>query len=355
MKLRYTKKICFVSHGLGGGGMERALVSLANDFVKKNHEVTILNIYNTEIFFDLDPRIQIIWPKFKRQNRFLYILRLLPFIRNQIRKVNPDVVFSFGETFNSYVIISTRFLNHRLILTNRMWPLLKLGFPSEYLNRFLYRLADGVISQTTTAKDLIKKNSFNSNITVIPNAVVPIETITVSKKKQIISVGRLSKAKGHSTLLNAFARLPKNDWTLHLVGDGSESEHLKSAAVVLGVSDKTFFHGHLKDFSNLLAESEIFVLPSFFEGFPNALIEAMSVPLACISSNCVAGPSDIIQDGINGMLFETGNNQQLADRLLKLMNDLVLRENLAKEAYKVRQDYEFNKIADSYLKFLLNE
>ena len=54
-----------------------------------------------------------------------------------------------------------------------------------------------------------------------------------------------------------------------------------------------------------MGESEIFVLPSFYEGFPNALIEAMSVPLACISSDCVAGPGDIIEDGVNGLLVET--------------------------------------------------
>lgn len=352
MKNRQTFKICFVSHGLAGGGMERALVSLANHFAEKNNEITILNIYRTEVFFDVDPRIKIVWPEIKRGNRVWYILRLIPFLRNEIKQLKPDVIFSFGETFNSYVILATRFLNIKVVLSNRMWPSLKLGFPAEYLNRLLYRFANGVIAQTNTARQFICKRSYNSNIIVIPNAVKPIEIKQFTKKKQIISVGRISKAKGHIILLKAFAKVAEQNWTLHLIGDGPERNNLETEAEKLGVTNRVIFHGHLKNFNKLLGESEIFVLPSFYEGFPNALLEAMSVPLACISSNCVAGPSDIIEHGKNGMLVETGNVDELAVAIERLIADKELRENIAKEAYKVRETYKFDKIANQYLDFI---
>ena len=112
------------------------------------------------------------------------------------------------------------------------------------------------------------------------------------------------------------------------------------------------FHGFMKDFNNLLGESEIFVLPSYHEGFPNALLEAMSVPIACISSNCVAGPSDIIEHGKNGLLVEPGNVEELAAAINKLIQNKELRDSLAREAYKVRETYNFEKIARQYLDFI---
>ncbi len=346
-------KICFVSHGLEGGGMERALVSLANYYAEKNCDVSILNIYKTEVFFKIHPSIQIIWPKFIRKNRYVHILRLFPFIRKNIKQIKPDVVFSFGETFNSYVIIALALLNQRLILTNRMWPTLDLGFPTAFLNKYFYRFADGVVAQTNIAKSIIKEKYFNDNVVVIPNAVMPVETEGVPKKNQIISVGRLSKAKGHIVLLRAFSKLPKNDWSLHLVGDGAETEKLKKEAKFLGIADRTIFHGHLKGFSKLMAESKIFVLPSMHEGFPNALVEAMSVPLPCISSNCVAGPADIIRHGENGLLVSPGDENELAAAMEKLIEDEGLRANLAQKAFEVRDTYNFETIAERYLKFLL--
>jgi glycosyltransferase involved in cell wall biosynthesis len=355
MKTKYLKKICFVSHGLSGGGMERALVSLANYFAENEHEVTILNIYKTEIFFDLDTRIRVIWPDFERTNRVLYILRLLPFIRRNIKNIKPDVVLSFGETFNSYVVFASAFLKTRIVLTNRMWPQLRLGFPADNLNRILYRFADGVIAQTQTAKEIIKKKAYNRNIIVIPNSVVPINANRKEKKQQIVSVGRLTKAKGHTILLKAFAKLQVKEWSLHLIGDGSERQSLEREANALEIADKVYFHGHLKDFSTLLAESEIFVLPSLFEGFPNALIEAMSLPLACISSDCIAGPGDIIQHGVNGILVKPGDVPELTTAIEKLISEKAYRDSLAKEAYKVRSTYDFETIAHRYLEFMLPE
>ncbi|MBK8547866.1 MAG: glycosyltransferase [Saprospiraceae bacterium] len=115
------------------------------------------------------------------------------------------------------------------------------------------------------------------------------------------------------------------------------------------------FYGHLKDFGKILGESDIFVLPSFYEGFPNALIEAMSVPLACISSNCVAGPSDIIQHERNGMLYEPGNIEELTTLLNILTGNTDLRQSLSNEAIKIRETLEFKKIAQQYLDFILGK
>lgn len=349
-------KICFVSAGLEGGGMERSLTNIANYAAGKGYQVTILNLFKTDVFFDLHPDITLIWPDLDRASthRLQYAARLIPYIRQQLKQVKPDTVLSFGEWFNAYVIMATKFLGIPVFVSDRMGPMLKIGFLLETTRRIMYRFATGIISQTTTAEKILFQKTGAKNIIVIPNALNVIDTDTTVKKKQIITVGRLSREKGQSVLIRAFAALENIDWTLHIVGDGKEKENLENLALCLGVSKRVYFYGHLKNFNTILGESEIFVLPSLYEGFPNALIEAMSVPLACISSDCVAGPSDIIEHGYNGFLFEPNDEKRLTELLKQLIQDPELRNNLARNAYEVRQELALNKIADSYLEFILS-
>ena len=80
----------------------------------------------------------------------------------------------------------------------------------------------------------------------------------------------------------------------------------------------------------------------------------MSVPLACISSNCVAGPSDIIIDKVNGLLVNVADSQDLADKIQMLIDDINLRESISKNAYEIRKTLDFNEIANKYLNFMNN-
>ncbi len=355
--LTQNNHICFISAGLAGGGMERSLTNIANYAASNGHKVTILNLFTTEIFFDLHPDIVVIWPTLDRNkmHRLVYAIRLLPFIRKIIKGIKPTTILSFGEWFNGYVLLATRFLNIPVFITDRMGPLLNLGFLLETARKIMYKYATGIIAQTSIAANILYQNTKNKNIRVIPNALIAIDSNVSVKKNQIVTVGRLTREKGHDVLINAFALLPKNDWTLHIVGDGNRRKFLNDLVAHHNIKGKVIFYGHLKEFSAILGKSDIFVLPSFYEGFPNALIEAMSVPLACISSNCVAGPSDIIEHGENGLLFETGNIGELAKCLERLINDHDERQRLATKAIKIREQLDFNTIASQYIKFILSE
>ena len=349
------KKICFVGGGLKGGGQERALTSLANYYASKGYEITIINLFKTEQFFDLENNITVIWPDIDRNKfpRFLYALHIMFFLRKSIRNSKTDVILSFGEWFNSFVILSTRLSGIPLYVTDRMGPELKISLLLEITRKILYRFATGIIAQTHTAAEIIRKKTQATNIVVIPNPVNCIDTDTSIKKKQIVTVVRLSKEKGNIILVEAFAMLKQPDWTLHIVGDGKERFSLENKVAELGIENKVFFYGHLKNFSQILGKSEIFVLPSFYEGFPNALLEAMSIPLACVSSNCIAGPSDIIENYINGILVKTADVNMLADALQRLITDDNLRQKIASKAYEVREKYKFDVIAKRYLDFIL--
>jgi GalNAc-alpha-(1->4)-GalNAc-alpha-(1->3)-diNAcBac-PP-undecaprenol alpha-1,4-N-acetyl-D-galactosaminyltransferase len=351
------KKICFVSAGLAGGGMERSLTSLANYFAEIGHQVIIVNIFRSEVFFNLHTSITVIWPNLDRENthKMLYAVRLLPYLRREIQKTKADAVLSFGEWFNAYVILSLMGTKQRLFISDRMGPLLKLGFPLDQANKLLYKHATGIIAQTQTAKKIIASKTKAKSISVIPNAVVPIDVTSLKKEKRIITVGRLSREKGHEILLDAFAKLQDKSWTLDIVGDGPKRRSLEEQAQFLGIAERVVFHGHQKHFGALLGRAYIFVLPSYYEGFPNALVEAMSVPLAVISSDCVAGPSEIITHGQDGLLFEPGNVDALFDCLTALTCNENQCDDLASNAFKVRERFAFELMSKKYLSILISD
>lgn len=178
-------KICFVSAGLEGGGMERSLTNIANYAAGKGYQVTILNLFKTDVFFDLHPDITLIWPDLDRASthRLQYAARLIPYIRQQLKQVKPDTVLSFGEWFNAYVIMATKFLGIPVFVSDRMGPMLKIGFLLETTRRIMYRFATGIISQTTTAEKILFQKTGAKNIIVIPNALNVIDTDTTVKKK----------------------------------------------------------------------------------------------------------------------------------------------------------------------------
>lgn len=347
--------ICFIGAGMRGGGQERALTSLANYFALNGYQVSIINLFKTEQFYEVKDDIRVFWPVIqrKRYHRLIYALLIIPYVRQTIRRIRPDVVLSYGEWFNPFIILSTRFINTSLYVLDRMGPQMKLDYVISHARKFLYKYATGVIVQTDTAARIVAERTGASNIKVIPNPVNKVDVEISFKKNQIVTLGRLSREKGHIILLRAFAKLIHKEWSLHIIGDGPERANLENEVSYLGISERVKFYGHLRDFGNILAESEIFVLPSLYEGYPNALIEAMSVPLPCISSDCIAGPRDIIKDGINGLLVEPGNTEVLALALNLLIEDPGLRHKLAREAYKIRDILAFEKIAKQYSEFIL--
>ena len=350
-------RICLVGGGLQGGGQERALVNIANYFADRGYSVSIINLFKTEQFYPTDERITIYWPDVTRarNHRLIYALKVLPYLRSNIKGFKPDVILSFGEWFNPFVVVSTRKLNIPVFLSDRMGPLMVLDPLIQLSRKLTYRYSDGVLVQTKIAGEIVQHLTGAKKIRVIPNPLYPINTDTSKKINRIVTLGRLSVEKGHIHLIRAFSQIQNQDWSLAIVGDGPERMNLQKESDRLHVANKVKFYGHLKDFTSLLGESEIFVLPSLHEGFPNALLEAMSVPLASISSDCVAGPGEIIQNGINGLLVKPGDEKALAEAIELLILNSDLRRKLAQEAFKVREKYNFDKIAREYLDFLLPE
>ena len=164
--------------------------------------------------------------------------------------------------------------------------------------------------------------------------------------------GRLVERKGVSVLLEAWGKLAKDhqDVLLVIVGGGPLEKKLKDQSRELGIEENVKFFGFVNNIGDYLAATDIFVFPSFQEGFPNSVLEAMACGIPVISTK-IGGVVDVIRDGENGLLVEPGNVNQLADALKKLISDAEYASTLGKNALKtVRENYNINLIANKYVK-----
>jgi sugar transferase (PEP-CTERM/EpsH1 system associated) len=143
------------------------------------------------------------------------------------------------------------------------------------------------------------------------------------------SVGRLVAVKNYSLLLRAVKAMANNNVVVVLIGEGSERAALEAQALALGLNERVRFFGHRDDVAELLVAMDIFVLPSLSEGMSNTQLEAMAAGVAVVASD-VGGNAEIVQHGVNGLIFPNGDEVQLCKHLNALAANACLRAELAK-------------------------
>src|SRR5262249_45368506 len=143
-------------------------------------------------------------------------------------------------------------------------------------------------------------------------------------ERVILAVGRLSREKGHAVLIRAFSGLLRHDHRLRaklvLVGDGPERRRLQRAAVSFGVEDCVVFTGQVGDVRPYYKAADVLVLPSYTEGSPNVLLEAMAAGLPVVAT-AVGGVPEIVTDGESALLTPPGDSQRMAAAMSALLND----------------------------------
>jgi len=165
-----------------------------------------------------------------------------------------------------------------------------------------------------------------------------------SKRRTIVCVGRLSPEKGQTGLLRAFAQLRTShpNLTLRLVGDGPDRDALERLSQELSVGDAVTFAGRLPEPDTLveIAKADLLVLPSFMEGLPIVLMEAMALGVPVIASR-VAGIPELVVDGKTGLLFAPSNWDELAQCIARLLGDKALCATLAQNGkFKITSEFD---------------
>ncbi len=176
-------------------------------------------------------------------------------------------------------------------------------------------------------------------------------------ERDIICVARLAYAKGVDVLLHAWGRMLRepSEWRAHLkprlrlVGDGVFSAQMERIVAELGIQDSVEFLGLRTDVVDLLQQSWGFVIPSRWEGMPNALLEALACGLPCVATR-VSGSEDVISDGVNGLLVEPEQPAEMAQALRRLIEDAELAQRLGREGREtVVRNYQLTTITEQYL------
>jgi GalNAc-alpha-(1->4)-GalNAc-alpha-(1->3)-diNAcBac-PP-undecaprenol alpha-1,4-N-acetyl-D-galactosaminyltransferase len=353
-------KICIVGPSLKMGGIERASSNIANQIAMTGYNVTFLALFPQERFFNLNPAIQFDEPKGKLNKDKLSISKSVLWLRNRLKKANPDRILAFNYFYGAITRLAISGFSVPLYVSDRMSP--KYQWPKSVIifNSIIYCLLppSGIICQTELAADLKKRFFGNrTRITVIPNALRGVQLFPeITRRKQILAVGRLNDyLKGFDRLIEAFAKIKDKEWILIFAGGDEEGEELKGQARKLGVLDRIRFLGKVKEIDEVFAQAGIFVITSRSEGFPNALCEAMAAGLPCISFDFIAGPRDIITDDYNGILVENGNIELLAEEMDFLIEHELERKRLGQNALQIRNMLDADKIVKKYLDFIVKQ
>lgn len=244
------------------------------------------------------------------------------------------------------------------------------SFEGFILKPFLSRvfsLVDNFIIMSDELKHrLLVENYPETKVVKIPNGVdiklfSPFDTekreklrkdFEISDKKVFVYAGRLVDGKGLDLLLEAVKLIMDKDKTVYLLllGEGPIKTRLEDKASSLGISDNVYFRGNVDNVYEYLNMSDIFVFPSFSEGMPNSLLEAMACGLPVIASR-IGGVVDVVEDGKSGILFEPGDVSGLASAMVRLLRDEELRQRLGTEARKrIVDNFSIDRVADEYIK-----
>lgn len=354
------KKLCLVIHSLQAGGMERVMAELAGYFCNKVELEVDIVLYgrSPEIFYTIPPSLRIHQPLsgFSDRFRFISTVKRLIYLRNEIKRINPDIILSFGEYWNSFVLLALNGLRYTIYISDRCSPEMHFGTFHTLLRRLFYPRASGMVAQTEKAKEIYLRKSLNKNITVIGNPIHQISNSNISKKEIVLSIGRLIETKNHNKLIELFCDINKKNWKLVIVGGNALRQNnlsqLQELIVSLNAQKNVILTGYSYDLERYYQESSIFAFTSNSEGFPNVIGEAMSAGLPVIAFDCIAGPSEMIIDGQDGFLVPVYDYPLFKERLEQLMEDEPLRLKIGSRGKESVQKFSIDIIGSQYYAFI---
>jgi GalNAc-alpha-(1->4)-GalNAc-alpha-(1->3)-diNAcBac-PP-undecaprenol alpha-1,4-N-acetyl-D-galactosaminyltransferase len=357
-----NKRIALVLPTLHAGGMERVMSELANYFSEKENVEVYLILFSKspKLFYKLGESVNI---RINKSTKFafkpLQAFQSSNFLRNEIKKIQPSVVLSFGTQWNNFVLLSLLGVKISVFISDRGSPLRRYKWSTELLKSILYPRAQGFIAQTNKAAEVTSKRFPNLKIVVIGNPILEIKNDFNRQENIILSVGRLIDSKHHDRLIRLFAKLAINDWKLVIVGGNalkqSNAEKLRILIDELNLQDKVVLALEQKNVEEFYKKSKIFAFCSSVEGFPNVIGEAMSAGLPVVAYDCVAGPSDMIADGRNGYLIPLFDDLMFEEKLRYLMENEEERQRMGVYARESIRKFSVEIIGEEFYRFLLNE
>lgn len=347
-------KVIFVVANLGGGGTERVISNLANEFIEQNIDIEIIMTAGKQIEYCLKEGVVVKTLGGETHGSLRKRIQRIFKLRRCFKEQKGSNVLSFGTETNLYSIIASIGLKVNLIISERNDPN-KCSY--KPLRDFLYKFAPKHVFQTEDARNCFGKQIRERGI-VIPNPLnenLPAPYMGIRDKK-IVAVGRLTEQKNHLLLIHAFAEFHEkfSEYKLIIYGKGEMKETLQAEINRLSLSESIVLGGFQADVLNKIIDAQMYVLSSDYEGISNSLAEAMAIGLPVISTDCPIGGSRMcIKDGYNGILVPIGDVKKLSEAMETIASDLHRADEMARHAMEIRNVLSLKSISTKWLEFIL--
>ncbi|HEX8419264.1 MAG TPA: glycosyltransferase family 4 protein [Sphingomonas sp.] len=332
------RRIVFVLSGLTAGGAERVVSLISNAWQQSGSKITIITFDSDEqaSFHPLSPditvrRLNIPAARGGRVAAMRTMVARIRALRNASRASEPDVIISFLTKINVLTLLASLFTPWRVVISERNNP--QRQEKSRIWNSLLAALswrAVAIVMQTEASLKCL--GSWRRRRAIVINN--PIELGQLERRDHdglvLAAAGRLTPQKGFDMLIDAFARIaPRHPgWRLIIWGEGELRAALLRQVAATGLGSRILMPGNSANPEQWVAGADAFVVSSRYEGFCNALGEAMAGGVAVASFACDFGPPDMIRHDVNGLLVPVENVAALAAALDRLMSEPALRDRL---------------------------
>ncbi|MBA3312205.1 MAG: glycosyltransferase family 4 protein [Planctomycetaceae bacterium] len=341
-------RLTLFAPNLSGGGAERTLARLATRWAEQDCDVTLITLAAVSPDdFPLPANVHRLGLALTADSHGVLgavrsNLRRISAIRAAFVAARPDVIVSFIEQANVLALLAARTLDVPVVISERTDPSRHFaGRPWEFLRRRVYHRCAALVVLTEEIADSLRPIVHGRPVVVIPNGVatprVGEEANGNDRRPLVTAVGRLDGAKGYDRLIEAFASIAGGhpEWRLTIVGEGPQRTVLQRQIIEAGLAERVELVGRVSDPSDFFAKASLFVLPSRYEGFPNALLEAMAAGLPAVAFDGPASVRQIVRDKVDGLLVPDGDVTAFAACLEELMQDEELRRSLGAAARDV--------------------
>ena len=351
--------IMFYINAIHDGGAERVILQLARRFSESGYRsILITSFVDNHFEYPIPKGVERISLESNEltQSRLKRNLSRIKKLRRYCKEYSPVALISFMAEPNFRSIFATWGLHIKRIISVRNDPNKEYkGSFGKFIGKAILPMADGCVFQTEDAKKWFPKKLQKKSAVIMNETTENFYGIEYVGGNDIVTLGRLVEQKNQKLLIDAFASIADQypNTNLKIYGEGPLRAELLEFVEELNMSDRIYLMGSTKDVGKVLSTSKVFVLSSNYEGMPNALLEALTVGVPSISTDCpCGGPKELIKNGINGLLVETGNKKALVEALKCLLNDSQSAVEMGKKARKNAARYHPNSIFSEWKRYV---
>ena len=354
------RTICFLTTTLEGGGAQRVMVNIANCFARDGYNTHIICFVakNSPPIYSVDSRIMLhnIPRGYAKNDRILS--KCTKLLTAVIKEINPDVIIPFLMPVTAYAFKVAKKLGKKIIVSERNDPKVTPSDPFWRKQRdYIFAHSDACVFQTKDALSYFGTKRIKK-IEIIRNPInlSGVRTDVVYAKDRshrIVCVGKYEPQKNLEFLLDIFYEFSRkhDDYHLEVYGNDFHNHRvtLHQKAIAMGIEDKVHLFDAQPDILNIIYDARMSVLPSKYEGMPNALIESVSLGIPSIASDCPAyGGRMVIDSGKNGFLLEVDDKNDFIEKMCLLAENDEIADKFTVEGKKVKEKFDLQEVYSAW-------